>query len=156
MSIKKIIWVLLIALMAALLSGCRSTKYITVPEVHDVHHYHTDSIHQRDSVFKDSKTTIMQLDSAAMARYGIQLKSAERAWLVRTQELEFQLQQLAKIQRDSLHRVDSVPVPVPVEVKVPADLTWWQQFRLHLGNIALMVLGILALLGIAKWRGWQV
>lgn len=141
MSIKQIFWVLLIALMAALLSGCRSTKYITVPEVH------TDTLYQarveKDSVWLHDSVFVNQWqsgDTVYLTSYKWQTKYVERLRL------------------DTIYRarVDSVPVPVPVEVKVPADLTWWQQFRIHLGNIALMVLGILALLGIAKWRGWQV
>jgi hypothetical protein len=39
---------------------------------------------------------------------------------------------------------------------VPADLTWWQTFRLHLGDIALALLGITILLMVAKWRKWQI
>lgn len=141
-------------LMAMMFTSCK-TEYITVPEVHDVHHYHTDSIHQRDSIFRDSKTTIMQLDSAAMAKYGIRLNAAERAWLVRTQELEYQLQQLAKLQRDSTHRVDSIPVPYPVIKEVERQLTWWQQFRLHVGNIALMLLAFLAVCYLLR-RKWPL
>ena len=154
MTKKQMLWVLVIALMAAFLSGCK-TKTVVVPEVHDVHHYHTDSILQRDSIFRDRQTTIMQLDSAAMAKYGIQLKSAERAWLVRTQELEYQLQRLAAMQRDSVHRVDSIPTPYPVEVKVPAELTWWQQARLWVGNITLAFGVFLAICYVAR-RKWPL
>lgn len=141
MSIKQIFWVLLIALMAALLSGCRSTKYITVPEVHSDTLYQArvekDSVWLHDSVFVN------------------QWQSGDTVYLT---SYKWQTKYVERLRLDTIYRarVDSVPVPVPVEVKVPADLTWWQQFRLHLGNIALMVLGILALLGIAKWRGWQV
>ena len=53
--------------LGALLSGCSLTKYVPVPEVHTEHHWHTDSVFQRDSVVKESLTTVMQLDSAAMA-----------------------------------------------------------------------------------------
>lgn len=141
MSIKQIFWVLLIALMAALLSGCRSTKYITVPEVH------TDTLYQA-RVEKDS---IWLHDSVFVNQW----QSGDTVYLT---SYKWQTKYVERLRLDTIYRarVDSVPVPVPVEVKVPADLTWWQQFRLHLGNIALMVLGILALLGIAKWRGWQV
>ena len=141
MSIKQIFWVLLIALMAALLSGCRSTKYITVPEVH------TDTLYQA-RVEKDS---IWLHDSVFVNQW----QSGDTVYLT---SYKWQTKYVERLRLDTIYRarVDSVPVPVPVEVKVPADLTWWQQFRLHLGNIALMVLGITILLAIAKWRGWQV
>ena len=151
---KQMLWVLVIALMAAFLSGCK-TKTVVMPEVHDVHHYHTDSILQRDSIFRDRQTTVMQLDSAAMAKYGIQLKSAERAWLVRTQELEYQLQRLAAMQRDSVHRVDSVPTPYPVEVKVPAELTWWQNVTQVVGGAVLLAMLVVVVMYMLR-RKWPL
>ena len=130
---------IMMAMVAILLSGlifsCKQTEYITVPEVHNEHHWHTDSVHQTDSIIREKQTTIMQLDSAAMAKYGITLKNAERAWLVKTAEMERQIQMLLQMnmQKDSVH--DSIPVPYPVIKEVPAELTWWQQTRLHLGGI---------------------
>ena len=143
-------------LVVLLLGSCTTTEYVTVPEVHTEHHWHTDSVIRRDSVYHDKQTTVMQLDSAAMARYGIQLKSAERAWLVQSNELLARLTALEhmKENRDSVR--DSIPVPYPVIKEVPADLTWWQTFRLHLGDIALALLAITILLMIAKWKKWQI
>jgi hypothetical protein len=108
-----------------------------VPEVHEEHHWHTDSIIKNDSVIHETQTTIQQLDSAAMAQYGIKLENAERAWLVKTKELERIVQELmAKSeQKDSVH--DTIPVPYPVEVEVPAKLTWIQQAKQHLANMTL-------------------
>jgi hypothetical protein len=125
-----------------------------VPEVHEQHHWHTDSLIQHDSTYHETTTTIMQLDSAEMARYGIQLKSAERAWLVKTAELERQIQQLMQLsqQKDSVH--DSIPVPYPVEKKVEIEkpLTAWQSFRMVLGTIALIALVLYVIAIIAKKR----
>jgi hypothetical protein len=131
--------------LCCLFGSCTTTKYVTVPEIHDQHHWHTDSIHQTDSIIKENITTVMQLDSSAMAEYGIKLKGAERAWLVKTQEMERQIQMLLQmnIQKDSVH--DTVPVPVPVIKEVPAELSWWQQLRIHIANIllwALLVVGV--------------
>ena len=137
--------------ICALFSSCKSVEYVTVPEVHNEHHWHTDSVHQTDSIIRETQTTIMQLDSATMARYGIQLKSAERAWLVKTQEMERQIQMLMQMnmQKDSVH--DTVPVPVPVIKEVPAELTWWQHFRISLANILLWVVGIVAVVTLVRW-----
>lgn len=125
-----------------LLGSCTTTRYVPVVETHDHHHWHTDSVKEKDSVYHEKTTTIMQLDSASMAQYGIQLKSAERAWLVKTAELERQLQQLERMTADRDTVRDSVPVPYPVTVEVPAQLSWWQRTRMHAGGVALALLAI--------------
>lgn len=137
-------------LLCCLFSSCTTTQYVPVVETHEQHHWHTDSIHHKDSIIRETNTTIMELDSAAMAQYGIQLKSAERAWLVRTQELERQLQQMARLIQDRNTVHDSIPVPTPVIKEVPAQLTWWQEARLHLANIMLYVLLIVGIIWIGK------
>ena len=146
-NIEKIVLVLLSVILmmvtAMLMSSCKQVEYVTVPEVHEVHHNHTDSVFQRDSVVKESLTTVMQLDSAAMAKYGIQLKSAERAWLVRTAELERQIQQLKEMRNDSIHEVDTVYQPYPVEVvkEVEKPLSWWQRTKMKSGVVFIVLLG---------------
>ena len=138
-------------LAVLLFSSCTTTEYVTVPEKHTEHHWHTDSVIRRDSIYHDRQTTIMQLDSAAMARYGIRLKSAERAWLVQSNELLARLTALEHMaeSRDTMR--DSIPVPYPVIKEVPATLTWWQTFRLHLGDFALALLAVTILLMVARW-----
>jgi hypothetical protein len=142
---------LFVLVVAVVLTGCTTTRYVTLPESHTEHHWHTDSIHEVDSVIHETQTTIMQLDSAEMAKYGVKLKSAERAWLVRTSELERQIDQLLKLQatKDSVH--DTISVPVPVEVKVPAVLSSMQRFFMAFGMIALGILiGLLILLAVKR------
>ena len=146
-NIEKIVLVLLAVILtmvaAMLMTSCKQVEYVTVPEVHEIHHHHTDSIHQTDSVVHEKETTIMQLDSAAMAKYGIQLKSAERAWLVRTAELERQIQQLREMRNDSIHEVDTVYQPYPVEVvkEVEKPLSWWQRTKMKAGVVFMILLG---------------
>ena len=139
--------------MCVLVTGCASTRLVTVPQQHTEHHWHTDSVKERDSVHTYSNTIIRELDSAAMVRYGIQLKNAERAWLVQSREMEMRLRELEHMtaSRDTMR--DSIPVPYPVIKEVPANLTWWQEFRLHLGNIALILLGIgIVVLAVKAYR----
>ena len=151
--IKHLVIGLIMGLIACALitmcTGCTTTKYVPVESQHTEHHWHTDSIYERDSVIKESLTTVMQLDSAAMAKYGIQMKSAERAWLVKSQELERQIQQMMQLSATKDTVRDSVPVPYPVEKLVPAELTWWQQTRLHIANIMLWAL----LIAVVVWVG---
>ena len=135
-----ILSVIIAIILCWALSSCKTVEYITVPEVHEVHHHHTDSIKQTDSVTVEKETVIMQLDSAAMAKYGIQLKAAERAWLVKTAELERRLQQLIENHTDTVHERDSIPVPYPVIKEVEKKLTKTQKGLMWLGGLSLMAL----------------
>lgn len=138
-------------LICGLMLSCKTVEYVDMPSLHTEHHWHTDSVWKTDSVIHEKETTIMQLDSAAMAQYGITLKAAERAWLVRTAEMERQIQQLMQMsqQKDSVH--DTIPYPVEVVKEVPAQLTWWQQTRIHLANIVLWLLLLAAVIYGLKW-----
>ena len=128
----------LIALI--LMCSCTTTKYVAVPgPTKEIHHNHTDSIRQTDSVYHEKETVIMQLDSGAMAKYGIQLKAADRAWLVRTAELERRLQQLAEMHNDTIHETDSIPYPVEVVKEVPAEFSWWQRTQMYAGDLLLLI-----------------
>jgi hypothetical protein len=142
--------VLALVALVLLMCGCKEVEMVTVPEVHEIHHHHTDSVIQRDSVIKESLTTVMQLDSAEMAKYGIQLKAAERAWLVRTKELEREIERIMAMRTDSVAKRDSIPYPVYVPKEVPAELTWWQRTRIYMGDALLVI--ILLLIGIGVMR----
>ena len=141
---------IVIVVLCALLGSCTTTKYVPVTETHTEHHWHTDSVKERDSVHTENTTIIREVDSAAMAKYGIQMQANQRAWLVLQREMENRLRELEhkSAQRDTVR--DSVPVPFPVEVKVPAELTWWQQTRLHLANILLYLILIVGIIYIGK------
>lgn len=128
-------------LPCALFSSCTTTKYVPVAEQHTEHHWHTDSVKERDSVHTENTTIIRELDSAAMAQYGIQMEKNQRAWLVLQREMENRLRELGHMtaQRDTVH--DSIPVPYPVEVikEVPAELTMWEQLKMKVGGIAILL-----------------
>ena len=144
-----VILALLVAL--ALLSSCTTTRVVTVPEVHEVIHHQSDTVIQKDSVIHEKETTIMQLDSAAMSKYGIQLKSAERAWLVKTTELEREIERLMAMSatKDSVH--DSIPVPYPVTKYVEKQLSKPQKGLMTLGILSLMALVIFLAIKIKRF-----
>lgn len=124
---------LLFALAAAavvfgllLLTGCTTTRYVPVETVRidtmKVTKYERDSIYIHDSTIVREKGDTMLIEK----------------WHTRWRD---------RWMHDTVYqsRVDSVPKPYPVEKRVPAELTWWQQTRLHLANIllyALLVIGI--------------
>lgn len=137
-------------LSAVILQGCKDTEYITVPEKHVEHVYHTDSIRQVDSIITDRETIIMQLDSAAMARYGIQLQKAERAWVVKTRELELRIQQLQQLSAKADTIIREVPMPYEVVKEVPAKLRGWQKTLMWIGATAVALAILLILLRLRR------
>lgn len=145
-------WLFIALLIVGWLTSCTTTKVVTVPEVHEQHHWHTDSVHKTDSVIHDRQTTIRELDSAAMAQYGIQLKQNEKAWMVSVAELRREVERLESMTADRDTVRDSIPVPYPVEKIVPAELSWWQQARIHLANILLFGLVIVGIILLGKWH----
>ena len=145
-------WLFIALLVVGWLTSCTTTKVVTVPEVHEQHHWHTDSVIKRDSVIHDRQTTIRELDSAAMAQYGIQLKQNEKAWMVSVAELRREVERLESMTADRDTVRDSIPVPYPVEKIVPAELSWWQQARIHLANILLFWLVIVGIIMLGKWH----
>ncbi len=122
---------MLIGLMVCgLLTSCKSHEPTIVERVRTdtvrITQQQRDSIYLRDSIFVNqwqSGDTIFQIRDRWHTRY------------------------VAKERTDTFYKakVDSVPVPYPVIKNVPAELTWWQQARLHLANIVLWVILIIAL-----------
>ena len=143
-----VVGLVVVALIA--LTGCTTTRYVPVPEVHTEYIHTVDSVHHTDSVFREKETIVMQLDSAAMAQYGIQLKNAEYGWLVKTKELERELQRIAEMKNDTIIKTDSISVPYPVERK----LTRWEKVKMDYGAFALggtLIAVVLVILQILRW-----
>lgn len=122
---------MLIGLMVCgLLTSCKSHEPTIVERVRTdtvrITQQQRDSIYLRDSIFVN------------------QWQSGDTIFQVRDR---WHTQYVRKEVRDTFYKakVDSVPVPYPVIKKVPAELTWWQQARLHLANIVLWVILIIAL-----------
>ena len=122
---------MLIGLMVCgLLTSCKSHEPTIVERVRTdtvrITQQQRDSIYLRDSIFVN------------------QWQSGDTIFQVRDR---WHTQYVWKEVRDTFYkaRVDSVPVPYPVIKKVPAELTWWQQCRIHLANIVLWVILIIAL-----------
>ena len=125
-----IVLIIMGLLLCAMLSGCTTTKYVTVPE------YHTDTLkitkYERDSIYVHDSTLIHDKgDTVLIEKWHTQWRD--------------------RIVHDTLYqsKTDSIPYPVEVIKEVPAELTWWQQARLHLANILLFAL----LLGVIIWIG---
>ena len=118
---------LVVGMLICLLFGsCKSVEYVFVPQTH------TDTLIvtkvQHDSIYINDSTVITEKgDTVTIEKW-------------HTKYVEKQV-------HDTLYqsKTDTIPKPYPVEKEVPADLTWWQQTRLHIANIllwALLVVGV--------------
>lgn len=155
LSMLSVTFLILAVLLLISFSGCTTTgKVVTVPEVHELHHWHSDTIRQTDSVVNNQTTVIREVDSATMAQYGIRLDKAQRAWLIQNDRLQREIERLQSISNTSDTVRDSIPVPVPVEVvkEVPTELSWWQKTRMILGTIVLGILAVYAVYRFGKWH----
>ena len=137
-----ILAIIITCVLMAILSSCTTTKYVPVTETRTEHHWHTDTVRQRDSTHTERETIIREVDSAAMAKYGIQMQANQRAWLVLQREMENRLLELEHMtaQRDTVR--DCIPVPYPVVKMVEKPLSWWERLRLNIFNV---LLGVIAL-----------
>ena len=128
-----ILFAIIIGLViCALFSSCTTTKYVPVIE------HKTDTLIQtnlqRDSIYvHDSITVSQQGDTVRIEK-----------WHTKYVEREV---------HDTLYQAvhDSIPQPYPVIKEVPAELTWWQHFRISLANILLWVVGIVAVVTLVRW-----
>ena len=117
--------------VCALFGSCTTTKYVPVIE------HRTDTLIQtnlqHDSIYvHDSIMVSQQGDTVRIEKW-------------HTKYVEREVHDTTYISK-----TDSIPKPYPVIQEVPAQLTWWQQTRLHLANILLWALGISAAIYIIK------
>ena len=124
-----VVWmfILLVAGFVLIAMGsCRSVKYVPVETIkHDsiyITQHQKDSIYIHDSIYQKEKGDTVLIEK----------------W--HTRYIEKQVRDtLIQIQRDT------IPQPYPMEVEVPAQLSWWQKTRMHIGEIT--IIALLVLLG---------
>ena len=123
-------------LAVLLFSSCTTTRTVTVTERHTdtlrVTQHHRDSIYVHDSVWVSEQ------------HRGDTILLTTTKWLTKYIE---------RLSHDTIYqsKTDSVPTPYPVIKEVPAKLSWWQTFRLHVGDFALALLAVTILLMVARW-----
>jgi hypothetical protein len=119
--------VILALLLCALFNSCSTQRVVTVER------RTTDTLMMLNSI-RDSIYLHDSIYISDFVRTDTVFRTVER-WHTQYRD---------RWQHDTIYksRTDSVPVPVPTPVEVPAKLTWWQQTRMHIGGIALAVLGL--------------
>lgn len=123
---------MLASLLISLLTGCRSVKYISVPEYHKEFIWKTDTFAKLDSIYqKDSVFVLLKGDTV------FQNKITYRD----------RYHNVYKAKRDTLIREDSVLVPYPVA----RELSKHEQRLMDIGKCAvvwLICLGLLAVISV--------
>lgn len=127
-------WLFIALLVVGWLTSCTTTeRVVTVEKVKTDTTYITQ--HQRDSVWLH--------DSIHVSEKGDTIRIEK--WHTKYIEREV---------HDTLYQAshDTIPQPYPVEKIVPAELSWWQQARIHLANILLYGLVIVGIVMLGKWH----
>lgn len=128
------------------LTGCKTVRYVPVPEYHTLYRTRADTVWRMDSVRDVQWMTVREVDSTQLAALGIQIKGLKNALLIERNKL------LQKISNEKTHKVDtimqrdSIPVPYPVE----KQLTKWQRWKMDMGGWAMGVAAVLVILVILK------
>lgn len=142
----KMLSILLALLWLLCLTGCKTVKFVPVPEYHTLYKTRVDTVQRLDSVRDVQWMTVREVDSTQLAALGIQIKGLKKALLIERNKL------LQKISNEKTHKIDtvmqrdSIPVPYPVE----KQLTKWELWKMDLGGWAIGVLVVLVILVIIK------
>ena len=142
----KTLSILLVLSWLLCLMGCRTVKFVPVPEYHTLYKTRVDTVRRLDSVRDVQWMTVKEVDSAQLAALGIQIKGLKNALLIERNKL------LQKMSNEKTHKIDtvmqrdSVRVPYPVE----KPLTKWQRWKMDLGGWAMGVAAVLVILVILK------
>lgn len=136
MSKKDKFWMfwLLGVIILGMLTSCK-TKYVSVPEYHNVYVEKHDTLVTRDSIYqKDSVYMWMQGDTIWKEKFSILYKDRWRDKIV---------------YRDSI-KVDSIRVPYPVEKK----LSRLERLRMFGGDCGLTIAVLAIIIAIIKIYKW--
>lgn len=138
--------ILLLFFVLMSLTGCKTVKFVPVPEYHTLYKTRADTVQRWDSVRDVQWMTVREVDSTQLVALGIQIKGLKNALLIERNKL------LQKMSNEKMHKVDtimqrdSVRVPYPVE----KPLTKWQRWKMDLGGWAMGVAAVLVILVILK------
>lgn len=131
-----LVFVIASILFVLMLQGCR-TKYVSVPEYHNVYVNKHDTLTKHDSVYQKE----------FVDRY----VKGDTVFLTKT-KVDYRYKNLYKtLYRDSI-KTDSVRVPYPVEKK----LSRWQGLKMEVGGWAIGVLSVVVLGAIGYIIMWLV
>lgn len=127
----KKIYLLGMVLAMLSLTGCKTVKFVPVPEYHTLYKTRVDTVQRLDSVYFR--------DSVFMAAKGDTVYLTKTHWRER-------FRNVYHVKADTIMQLDSIRVPYPVE----KPLTKWQRWKMDLGGWAMGVAAVLVILVILK------
>lgn len=113
------------------LTGCKTVRYVPVPEYHTLYKTRVDTVQRWDSVYFR--------DSVFIAAKGDTVFLTKAHWRER-------FRNVYHTKADTVMQRDSIPVLYPVEKK----LTKWQRWKMDFGGWAMGVAAVLVILVIIK------
>nr|DAO41757.1 MAG TPA: hypothetical protein [Crassvirales sp.] len=120
-----------ILLVTLCLIGCRTVRYVPVPEYHTLYKTRVDTVQRWDSVyFRDSVYIAVKGDTV---------------YLTKTHWRE-RFRNVYHIKADTVMQLDSIRVPYPVE----KQLTKWQRWKMDAGGWAMGVAAVLIILLVVR------
>lgn len=134
-----------------MLQGCR-TKYVCVPEYHKEYINRTDSFFHTDTIKEKEWMTIKEVDSAQLAKLGVQLRNIKNAYLIERNRNRERNNTTLKAKTDTVIKTDSIREPYPVERK----LNKWESLKMEVGGWAIGVLSVVLLAVIGYAVLWLV
>ena len=124
-------YLLVIVLSMLCLIGCKTVKFVPVPEYHTLYKTRVDTVQRWDSVYFR--------DSVYMASKGDTVYLTKTHWRER-------FRNIYHTKTDTIMLRDSIRVPYPVE----KPLTKWQRWKMDAGGWAMGVAAVLVILVIIK------
>lgn len=113
------------------LCGCKTVKFVPVPEYHTLYKTRVDTVQRLDSVYFR--------DSVFIAAKGDTVYLTKTHWRERFRNVYH-----TKV--DTVMQLDSISVPYPVEKK----LTKWQRWKMDAGGWAMGVAAVLVILLVVR------
>lgn len=120
-----------ILLVTLFLAGCKTVKFVAVPEYHTVYKTRVDTVQRWDSIYFR--------DSVFIAAKGDTVYLTKTHWRER-------FRNVYHVKADTVMQLDSIPVPYPVE----KQLTKWQRWKMDLGGWAMGVVAVFVVLFVVR------
>lgn len=140
---KKILFLFFVPIT---LTGCKTVKFVPVPEYHTFYKTRVDTVQRWDSVRDVQWMTVREVDSTQLAALGIQIKGLKNALLIERNKLLQQISNEKTHKVDTVMQRDSIPVPYPVE----KPLTKWQRWKMDAGGWAMGTVTVLVILFVVR------
>lgn len=113
------------------LTGCKTVKFVPVPEYHTFYKTKVDTVQRLDSVYFH--------DSVFIAAKGDTVYLTKTHWRER-------FRNVYHAKTDTVMQLDSIRVPYPVE----KQLTKWQRWKMDAGGWAMGVVSVLVILFVVR------